>query len=79
MSARATGVIRMGGRWKDASAAGQRQDDGLDAMREWRWRSYTDHLQDMGYDLDGGEATVEETPIGDAAAARDRGSLGINR
>lgn len=30
------------------------RDDGPDSLREWRWRSYADHLEDLGYDLDGG-------------------------
>lgn len=33
------------------------REDGPDALREWRWRSYTDHLEDLGYDLDGGGET----------------------
>jgi hypothetical protein len=37
--------------WKPDSEPG---DDAPDALREWRWRSYTDHLEDLGYDLDGG-------------------------
>lgn len=30
------------------------RDDGPDSLREWRWRSYADHLEDLVYDLDGG-------------------------
>jgi hypothetical protein len=30
--------------------------DGSDTLREWRWRGYRDHLEDLGYDLDGGSA-----------------------
>ena len=37
--------------WKPDS---EPREDGPDALREWRWRSYTDHLEDLGYDLDGG-------------------------
>lgn len=32
----------------------QPREDGPDALREWRWRSYTEYLEDLGYDLDGG-------------------------
>lgn len=43
-------------------------DDGRDAMREWHWRCYTDHLEDLGYDLDGGEPHDEaRLETGDAA------------
>ena len=55
--------------WNESSVAG-RHEDGTDAMREWRWRSYLDHLQDMGYDLDGGEPGPEEpTPHTQAPGA----------
>ena len=37
--------------WKPVS---EPREDAPDALREWRWRSYTDHLEDLGYDLDGG-------------------------
>ena len=49
----------MRARWNESSVAG-RNEDGSDAMREWRWRSYLDHLQDMGYDLHGGEPAPDE-------------------
>lgn len=56
----------MGGRWNKQSAA-LRHEDGNDAMREWRWRCYADHLQDMGYDLNGGDSTSDE-PVPHAEA-----------
>lgn len=44
--------------------------DAPDAMREWRWRSYTDHLEDLGYDLDGGHEPVPDpVPAGLSGAA----------
>ena len=36
--------------------------EGADALREWRWRSYLDHLEDLGYDLDNGGPLERETP-----------------
>lgn len=52
-------------------------DDAPDAMREWRWRSYTDHLEDLGYDLDGGHesAPLPPVPLAAAAAGTERRSL----
>ncbi len=47
-------------RWSDRRTASAGHEDAPDAMREWRWRSYTDHLQDLGYDLDGGMWTPDE-------------------
>jgi hypothetical protein len=38
--------------WRPPAAAPR--DDGPDSLREWLWRSYADHLEDLGYDLDGG-------------------------
>lgn len=38
----------------DWNPGNEPRDDGPDSLREWRWRSYTDHLEDLGYDLDGG-------------------------
>lgn len=29
-------------------------NDRSDTLREWRWHAYRDHLEDLGYDLDGG-------------------------
>ena len=47
------------------------RDDAPDAMREWRWRSYTDHLEDLGYDLDGGpDLPTDPTPPAGAAVGR---------
>jgi len=44
-------------------------------MREWRWRSYTDHLRDIGYDLDGGEAMADEgVPDAEPTPVRGRTS-----
>lgn len=43
----------------DRSATPTSQDAD-EAMREWRWRCYTDHLRDMGYDLDGGQPPPED-------------------
>jgi hypothetical protein len=31
-------------------------NQGSDPLREWRWEAYRDHLEDLGYDLDGGTA-----------------------
>jgi hypothetical protein len=31
-------------------------DDTTDDVREWRWRNYTDHLTDLGYELHGASA-----------------------
>jgi len=36
-------------------------DDSRDALREWRWRAYRDHLEDLGYDLEGGAAADPES------------------
>jgi hypothetical protein len=49
-------------------------DDGADAVREWRWRSYLDHLEDLGYDLDSG-ALERETQAGDGANGQANGAL----
>ena len=52
--------------WKPDSTP---REDGPDALREWRWRSYTDHLEDLGYDLDGGgEPDGEGRPPGTGPA-----------
>ena len=61
----------MSDRW-DGSAAAWRRDDGADAMREWRWRSYTDHLQDMGYELDGGDLGPDEPVVASERSEGDR-------
>ncbi len=45
-------------------------DDGAHAVREWRWRSYLDHLEDLGYDLDHGRPAEREAPV----AQRDVGT-----
>jgi 6-phosphofructokinase len=37
-----------------------RHDDSSDAMREWRWRSYAQHLEDLGYELDGGALSAHD-------------------
>ena len=29
-------------------------DSKEDRLSEWRWRTYCDHLADLGYDLEGG-------------------------
>jgi hypothetical protein len=29
-------------------------------LDEWRWRSYADHLSDLGYDLASGSATDDD-------------------
>jgi hypothetical protein len=61
-------------RWSGQSEA-IRREDGRDAMREWRWRSYADHLQDMGYDLDGGESASDPPVLPrEAAEGKDPGS-----
>ena len=49
--------------------------DGADALREWRWRSYLDHLEDLGYDLDNGGPVERETPGGASAEDRTAGSI----
>ncbi len=36
--------------------------DGARAGREWRWRSYLDHLEDLGYDLDHGRPAERDAP-----------------
>jgi hypothetical protein len=48
------------------------REDGPDALREWRWRSYTDHLEDLGYDLDGGG---EPDRVGQQEAPSRTGSV----
>ena len=45
-------------------------DDRHDALREWRWRSYLDHLEDLGYDLEHGG--VPEGEPGPATAGHGR-------
>lgn len=50
----------MRGDWNLPTGGNHRDDDGPEAMREWRWRCYTDHLEDLGYDLDSGETPDAE-------------------
>ncbi len=38
-------------------------NDRAHAVREWRWRSYLDHLEDLGYDLDHGRPAEREAPV----------------
>lgn len=45
-------------------------DDGQQAMREWRWRSYLDHLEDLGYDLRNGDTLEDELPAQDQGEDR---------
>lgn len=42
-----------------------RRADGAESLREWRFRAYLDHLEDLGYDLDGGGDPSDE-PVPDA-------------
>ena len=37
-----------------------------DTGAEWRWRNYTEHLSDLGYDLGNGSAAADEDPLGSA-------------
>lgn len=39
---------------------GRARDDGMESLRAWRLRAYLDHLEDLGYDLDGGGDPIEE-------------------
>jgi hypothetical protein len=48
--------------WQPHAAAPR--DDGPESLREWRWRSYADHLEDLGYDLDGGGEPDPQAPAG---------------
>lgn len=64
----------MEGNRADRSLAAASHDDGAEAMREWRWRCYTDHLEDMGYDLEGGEPSADEVPGRHGGGGPDRGS-----
>ena len=50
--------------WQPAS---EPREDNPDSLREWRWRSYTDHLEDLGYDLDGGGEPDSDGPADRAA------------
>ncbi len=61
--------------WKPASEA---RDDGPDSLREWRWRSYTEHLEDLGYDLDGGSEPDREAPA-EPTRSPGSGSRGARR
>jgi len=36
--------------------ASRARTDSDEDLAAWRWRNYTDHLCDLGYDLDGGGA-----------------------
>ena len=48
----------------------ERRDDSPEAMREWRWRAYRDHLEDLGYDLDGGTAFGSDRGLGRSVVIR---------
>jgi hypothetical protein len=47
--------------WTDWPLRAPVLEDAAEAVREWRWRCYTDHLRDLGYDLDGGQLREEES------------------
>lgn len=45
-----------------------RTDDSAQAMREWRWRAYRDHLEDLGYELDGGAGHDDHGDVAERTA-----------
>lgn len=48
---------------------------GEESLETWRWRSYTAHLADLGYDLDAG-GPPDDTFEGVIAGYRSRGAGG---
>jgi hypothetical protein len=48
----------------DRSGMPSGQDGARDDLREWRWRSYLDHLEDLGYDLGTGQRANEPVAVG---------------
>ena len=46
--------------------------DSAQSIQEWRWRAYRDHLEDLGYDLDGGSGATGEAAVTPAASAAIR-------
>ena len=49
----------------------RRRDDGPESLRAWRLRAYMDHLEDLGYELDGGGNPVVEEPMPDRGIPRE--------
>ncbi|MDQ4036431.1 MAG: hypothetical protein M3153_10955 [Chloroflexota bacterium] len=39
-----------------------------DSAAEWRWRNYTEHLSDLGYDLGNGSAAGDDDSVGSAVS-----------
>jgi hypothetical protein len=37
-------------------------DDPQLSMQEWRWNAYRDHLEDLGYELDGRSTSADAEP-----------------
>jgi hypothetical protein len=48
--------------------------DGRDDLREWRWRSYLDHLEDLGYDLGLASAPDDRVAVGPGTGDRPSAS-----
>ena len=68
----------MSKQWRQRSAVGPGPDDGTEDLREWRWRAYTDHLLDMGYDLAAAQSASDESSLRrDSGGADSRGSQPI--
>jgi len=44
----------------DRGATPPRETNRPDSGAEWRWRNYTDHLLDLGYDLGDGSAADDD-------------------
>lgn len=57
--------------WRERRAAGWSSEDRPEDLREWRWRSYTDHLLDMGYDLAAGQSASDESSLRREAGRAD--------
>jgi hypothetical protein len=46
---------------QDAQASAGASGEATD-LDTWRWRNYTDHLRDLGYDLTGGMNVESDEP-----------------
>jgi hypothetical protein len=52
--------------------------DDVDDLRAWRWQSYLDHLEDLGYDLGNGQGPEDGLDPGAASRAGSSGPDGAD-
>ncbi len=68
------GLVGMRRDWVQ-TIEGSTPGDSRQAMREWRWRCYLDHLEDLGYELEMGRSEAE--PMGPGTGDRAEASAAV--